>query len=355
MTGKILNYETVRPSPLYEKLASERLICGVCERRCGIAPGHMGYCRSRANIHGRLYTLAFGDLSALESRPIEIKPFFHFHPGSTALTFSTYSCNFACPWCQNNHLSRAKPGPESGNHVPPEKVVDLALRNKDSGLCVSFQEPTMLFEYCLEVFPLAKKKGLYNCFVSNGYQTEEALRMLRDAGLTGLKIDIKGDAEVYKKYCRNVDVEKVWRNAALASDMGIHMEMVNLVISDVNDDGACIDYIIDSHLKHLGPNVPLHFTRYHPAYEFHNPPTSIRILEMAYERAKKRGILFPYLGNVTGHEYEDTYCPGCGELLIKRLGFRIVRINLKESNTCPKCAQNIPITGYFSRDSSSHQ
>lgn len=226
-------------------------------------------------------------------------------------------------------------------------MVDMAEREGDSGLCVSFQEPTLLFEYCLEVFPLAKNKGLYNCFVSNGYQSQKALEMLKEAGLDGLKIDLKGDKEVYKNYCKNVDVDKVWRNASLAKKMGLHVEIVNLVVTGVNDDEECIDYVIHNHLKNLGEEVPLHFTRYHPAYEFHNPATRIETLEKAYEKAKEMGVQYPYLGNVLGHRYENTYCSNCEETVIKRYGHRVVEYDIGKDNGCPKCGQRIPITGGY--------
>lgn len=337
----------MRPSPLFEKLSDDKVKCGVCERRCIIRSGQRGFCRTKANISGVLYTLSYGDISALESRPIEIKPFFHYHPGSSALTFSTFSCNFRCPWCQNFHLSRVEPEPEGGNYVSPKKTIDNAIRNKDHGLCVSFQEPTLLYEYCLDVFPLAKKNGLYNCFVSNGYQTQEALTRLKDAGLDGLKIDIKGDSEVYEKYCRDVEVDKIWRNAYLAKQLSLHVEIVNLVITEVNDDEECIDYVINNHLKYLGQDVPLHFTRYHPAYEFHNPATKIDILEKTYERAKELGVKYPYLGNVPGHRYENTFCPNCGDILIKRHGYRVIKYYIRKDNKCPKCKNTIPITGGY--------
>ncbi|UCE39590.1 MAG: AmmeMemoRadiSam system radical SAM enzyme [Thermoplasmata archaeon] len=347
MTEEYLQYDTVKPSPLFEKLANDKVRCGVCERKCEISPGRKGFCKTKANIQGKLYTLTFGDISALESRPIEIKPFFHYYPGSTALTFSTFSCNFRCPWCQNFHLSRAEPKPKEGNYVPPQKMVDMALKYGDSGLCVSFQEPTLLFEYCLEVFPLAKEKGLFNCFVSNGYQTQEALKMLALAGLDGLKIDMKGDKEVYDKYCRDVDVDKIWKNAQFARKMGLHVEIVNLLITDVNDDEDCIDYIINNQLKYLDKEAPLHFTRYHPSYEFHNPATKIEKLEMAYEKAKKEGVLYPYLGNVLGHEYENTYCPKCKETVIKRYGHSVTKYQLTEDKKCKKCGSEIPIVGAY--------
>lgn len=341
---QLLKLPTLRESLLYEK--GEKVRCGVCERRCVIAEGEKGFCKTRTNIEGKLYTLVYGDISALESRPIEIKPFFHFYPGSTALTFSTWSCNFRCPWCQNWHLSREKPAPERANYVSPERMVELAVKNRDEGLCVSFQEPALLFEYSLDVFKMAREKGLYNCYVSNGYLTLDAIRMLRIAGMDAIKIDMKGNEEVYRKYCSGIDVEKIWRTAKEAKKLGMHVEMVNLVITGVNDGDACLSEIIQRHIKEVGVDTPLHFTRYYPAYKFSNPQTKIETLERAYEMAKKAGVLYPYLGNVPGHRYENTYCPNCGGLLIKRSGFSVVEYRIKDKR-CPLCGEEIPIVGRY--------
>ncbi len=339
------NQPTIKESPLYET-AGKKVRCLVCERRCLIPAGKRGFCNSRENISGKLCTLVYGDISALESRPIEIKPFYHFYPGSTALTFSTWGCNFRCPWCQNWHLSQVKPEPERANYIPPEKMVEMALRYGDAGLCVSFQEPTLLFEYSLDVFPLARRRGLYNCYVSNGYLTREALTLLHRAGMDGINIDIKGDREVYTEYCKGVDVEVVWRNAEYAKRLGIHVEMVNLIITDVNDDEECIRWIIDRHLGALGPETPIHFTRYFPAYRFKNPSTKLETLERAYEMAREEGILYPYIGNVPGHRYENTFCPGCGRLLIGRRNYRIWRYDIKDKR-CPGCGEEIPVVGEY--------
>ena len=342
---QLLKLPTVRESPLYEKL-NEKVRCGVCERRCVIRLGKKSFCKTKMNIEGKLYTLVYGDISALESRPIEIKPFFHFYPGSTALTFSTWSCNFRCPWCQNWHLSRTEPNPENANYVSPERMVETALKNRDEGLCVSFQEPTLLFEYSLDAFKIAREKGLYNCWVSNGYLTLDALQMLHSAGMDAIKIDVKGDEEVYRKYCRGIDAEKIWRNVREAKKLGMHVEIVNLVITDINDDEACLSEIIERHIKEAGGNVPLHFTRYHPAYKFSNPATSIENLEKAYEAAKKAGVRYPYLGNVPGHRYENTYCPKCGELLIKRYSHSVIEYKIRDKK-CSKCGEEIPIAGRY--------
>lgn len=333
---------TIKESLLYEPLRNGKVRCGVCERRCLIELDKLGWCRTRKNIEGKLYTLVYGDLSSIESRPIEIKPFFHFYPGSTALTFSTWSCNFYCKWCQNYHISKTYPEPKHANYVSPERIINMALKNNDNGLCVSFNEPTMLFEYSLDVFKLGKEKKLYTTYVSNGYFTLDALKMLKDAGIDGIKIDVKGNKYVYEKYCGGVREDFVWRNARKAKEMGIHIEIVHLVVSELNDNERLILEIIDRHLKELGEKTPLHFTRYFPSFEYHAEPTKKEILEFAVENAKKAGILYAYTGNIPGHKYENTYCHNCNKLLIERRGYRIKEYNLKGRN-CPNCKVEIPI------------
>lgn len=341
-------HPTVRESIFYEKLRGDKVKCTLCERRCEIAEGQIGFCKTRRNFGGRLYTLVYGDISAIESRPIEIKPFFHYWPGSAALTFSTWSCNFDCVWCQNFHLSKTSPEPAKAIYQSPEKVVRLALKGGDAGLCASFQEPTLLTDWAVEAFKLGKRMGIkYCCYVSNGYMTLEALKALHEAGLDGLKIDVKGNCETYRQYCGDADVEKVWRNAREAKRMGIHVEIVNLVVTSVNDDENTLKWVIEKHLENVGPETPLHFTRYFPAYKLHNPPTKIETLEGAYEMAKKAGVLYPYIGNVAGHKYENTYCPGCGEVLIKRYGYSILKYAVADDKKCPRCRTEIPMTGEY--------
>ncbi|AMM41811.1 pyruvate formate-lyase acivating protein [Candidatus Desulfofervidus auxilii] len=336
-----MNYPTVKKAILQEEIKEGQACCVLCERRCVIKEGKTGVCKTRKNINGCLYTLVYGDISALEARPIEIKPFFHFYPGSKALTFSTWSCNFDCPWCQNWHLSKNAPNPGSACFIEPELMVEIAQQEKTDGLCISFQEPTVLFEYALDVFKLAKKKGLYNTFVSNGYMTLEALKLLKEAGMDAINIDIKGDKQVYKEYL-GAREEVIWRNAKAAKEMGMHVEMVHLIVSGLNDELKKIKKIVEKHLKYLGPQTPLHFTRYFPAYNYHKPPTAISILEQAYTLAQKKGVLFPYIGNIPGHHGENTYCPHCYSLLIKRHGWQVVE-NYLTQNTCPFCGQYIPV------------
>jgi len=342
---KLLSLPNVKKTPLQKIIRNEKVECGVCERRCVISPNKRGVCETKININGRIYSLVYGDISSVESRPIEIKPFFHFYPGSRALTFSTWSCNFKCPWCQNYTLSKKKPNPLKANYISPENMALMAVNRSNDGICVSFNEPTMLFEYSLDVFKIAKERGLYNCYVSNGYMTKKAIDMLKESGLDAIKIDIKGDKKAYIKYPKNINYEVIWRNAEYAKKLGLHVEIVFLVIPKVNDNKNVIKGIIKKHLNTLGPLVPLHFTRYFPAYKFFNPTTPIEILEWAYNKAKEKGILFPYIGNVTGHDYENTYCPNCGETLIIRFGFQIISYRITKEKKCPSCGEEIPITG----------
>ena len=197
------------------------------------------------------------------------------------------------------------------------------------------------------MFPSAKAHGLYRCYVSNGYMTIEALKLLRRSGLDGLKIDVKGDEEAYRKYCGSVRADVPWRNAEVAKRTGIHVEIVNLIIPGVNDSESTIATIIEEHLKHLGPDTPLHFTRYVPAYKFHAPATKIQKLESAREAARKAGVKYAYIGNVRGHPYENTFCPECGERVVVRDGYAIVSYRLTMENRCPACGTRVPITGHY--------
>ncbi len=344
---KLSFHPIFRESIFYHKRKNGKVQCALCERRCIINEDQKGFCKTRINLSGRLYTLVNGNISGIESRPIEIKPFYHYWPGSTALTFSTWSCNFGCPWCQNWRISKAEPDLEKYSYYSPEELTFLALKSNDNGLCASFQEPTLLTDWALDVFNSGMKHGLYCCYVSNGYITLEALQALKSAGMDGFKVDVKGDRETYRNYCGDLDVEFVWRNIHAALKMDIHVEVVNLIITGINDDEACLKWVIEKHLKDAGADVPLHFTRYHPEYNLSNPPTKIETLESAHSLAREAGVLFPYIRNLPEHDKENTYCPTCNSLLIERRSHRVISYNLRDDNKCPKCGFRIPLTGKF--------
>ena len=347
--SKTKGFPTVRKSRLYEKLTNGRVRCGTCERRCVLQVGQDGFCKTRRNIDGDLFTLVYGDVSSVSANPIEKKPFFHFWPGSYALTVGTWSCNFLCPWCQNWEISKYPPTPQNAECVEPEQLVRMAIKEKCHGVSISFNEPTMLFEYSVDLFPLARREGLYNTYVSNGYMTLEALNALRDAGMDAIKFDMKGGQETYREYC-GADIDVVWRNIAESKRLGMHVEVVCLLIPGVNDSDNQIRETSRRHLEAAGSKTPLHFTRFHPNYKMTDrPSTPVSALEKAHGIAKSEGVLYVYIGNVPGHKLENTYCHSCGTLLIQRYGFAVAKYAISDEGNCPKCGETIPIIGRYAR------
>ena len=313
---------------------------------CVVAPGMRGFCRNRVNIDGELYVEPYGVLSAVESRPIEIKPFFHYWPGSTALTFSGWGCSFKCPWCQNYHLSQRDPDSTAGVHLSPTSLVEQALRVGDEGICGSFNEPTIHLEYMLEAAEEASRKGLYSTIVTNGYMSRKALRKLLDAGVDGYSIDIKGCPETYKKIL-SANPEVVFGNAKYALENNGHVEMVFLVVTGANDSWECIEWVLSKHIEILGPETPLHINRYYPANRWREPPTSIDLLLRIAERAREIGIEYVYVGNIADPSLETTRCPKCGKTLIVRYLYSIVEYRLGRDKRCPRCNNKIPIKGEY--------
>ncbi len=331
----------IRAALLQERDAG-KVRCLTCERRCLLGEGQRGWCRTRENRDGQLVTLIYGAVSSLSLNPIEKKPLYHFYPGSRALTAGSWSCNFACPWCQNWEISKEPPG--GGTYYSPAHFVAEAINRRAQGTSISFNEPTLSLEWSLEVFRLARQAGLYNTFVTNGYMTEAALELLARAGLDGMNVDVKGDAEAVRSYC-GADVEVVWRNLRRAQELGIWVEVTTLVIPGVNDEMEVLTSIAARILEELGPYTPWHLTRYHPAYRFDAPPTPVRTLEQARILGRELGLLYVYIGNVPGHFAENTYCPSCGHLLIQRWGIQSVAKRVQQGS-CPSCGTQVPGTGW---------
>ncbi|MEM2934991.1 MAG: AmmeMemoRadiSam system radical SAM enzyme [Candidatus Thermoplasmatota archaeon] len=314
-------------------------MCNICERHCIIDENSFGFCKTRKNIDGKIYTLKYGEISSISVNPIEKKPLFHFWPGSFALTAGSFGCNFTCDWCQNYEISKNPTA--KGEYISPEDFVKIVKEKNCQGTSISFNEPTLMLEYAIDVFSLASKEGYYNTFVTNGYMGKEALKALAENGLDAMNIDIKGDEKVVKEYC-NANVEIVWRNAEIAIEQGIWIELTTLVITGLNDREEILRGIA-KRIYNLGENIPWHITRYFPSYKFSAPPTDLATLEKAYKIGKEEGLNYVYIGNVPFHPYENTYCPSCNELLIKR---SLYDIKCKiENNRCPKCGEKIPIIG----------
>jgi pyruvate formate lyase activating enzyme len=283
--------------------------------------------------------LIYGAVSSLAANPIEKKPFYHFHPGTSAFTVGSWSCNFGCPWCQNWDISKAAP-PARPEYVSPELFIELTENSGSQGTSISFNEPTLSLEWSLDVLRLARKRNLYNTFVTNGYMTPEALSLLTDAGLDAMNVDMKGDAVAVKKFCKGIDVEKVWATCRLGRSRGVHIEITTLVIPTVNSAETSLRSIAERIVSDVGPEVPWHVSAYYPAYRFDAPSTPMETLERAWRIGKEAGLHFVYVGNVPGHRYDNTYCPGCGTLLIRRRGYDIAA-NLVRNGQCPNCGHGV--------------
>ncbi len=333
----------LREAVLSEKTDDGRIRCLTCMRKCVIPEGEVGFCKTRKNIGGKLFTLIYGDISSLSANPIEKKPFFHFYPGSKALTVGSWSCNFTCPWCQNWEISKHPPD-EFKNYVSPEQFMRLVKAYKCQGTSISFNEPTLLLEYSLDVFRLAKKMGYYNTYVTNGYMTLQALDLLIESGLDAMNVDVKGCKETVQKYC-GADVDYVWRNIHESRKRGIHIEITTLVIPRVNDDVDCLRRIA-RRIREEDENIPWHLTRFHPEYKMTDrEATPIQTLERAREVGLSEGLKYVYIGNVPGHMGENTWCPNCGELLIERYIFSITKYRITPENKCSRCGAQILIIG----------
>jgi pyruvate formate lyase activating enzyme len=335
----------IRPALLQRPIGdaqAQRIRCLTCERRCALDPGERGWCGTRENRNGVLVTLTYGRVSGLFANPIEKKPLYHFYPGSSALTAGSYSCNFACPWCQNFHISKVPPA--NGEFFSPARFVAQAINRECQGTSISFNEPTLSLEWSLEVFRLARQAGLYNTFITNGFMTAKALERLTQAGLDAMNVDIKGDEDVVREYCQ-AEVEPVWRNLARAQEMGIWVEVTTLVVPGVNDDVEILGGIAGRIRKALGPHTPWHINGYQPAYKYRVRPTPLHVLEQARSLARDIGLKYVYLGNVSGHFAENTYCPSCGRMLVQRWGAGLVANHVRNGR-CPECDVEISGQGW---------
>ena len=329
-------------------LEDHEVQCHVCQRRCTILPGKSGFCKTRKNEKGELYSLIYGQVSSLRVSPIEIKPLFHFYPGSKWLSLGSLGCNFLCPGCQNWEIAHADVDKEifSTRYISPEKLVQLALEGDCKGVSWTYNEPTLWLEYALDSAKLAKKNGLLTNFVTNGYITPEALDLVGPY-LDAYRVDLKGFSDqAYGRLTPAVEFRGVLEIIKRAKDKwGMHLEIVTNLIPGINDDDNELRDMAEWIFKELGSDTPWHVTRFIPHLNLSQlPPTSVSKLEKAREIGIEQGLKYVYLGNVPGHPSENTYCPGCGRLLIKRLNYQILEYQMN-ANRCIFCEEII--AGYF--------
>ena len=331
-----------REAILYEKLEDSKLRCGICQRRCTIRDGKVGWCRTRVSEGGGLYSLIYGEVSSISINPIEKKPVFHFFPGSRWLSVGSMGCNFRCPGCQNWDISHWLEGPMYTEYISPEELVRRAMETGCIGVSWTFNEPAIWFEYTLDSARMAREKGLFTNYVTNGFITEEALDMIAPY-LDVFRVDIKGFSdETYLKVGHLKGFRGILDVTKRAKGHGIHVECVTNVTPGYNDSEEELRGIASWIRNDLGPETPWHVTRFYPYLELsHVQPTPLETLERGREIGKEEGLWYVYIGNVPGHKWENTYCHGCGELLIERYIFEVVKNRVNEGR-CPECGIVIP-------------
>ena len=318
----------MKEAMLYEQLADNKVKCNLCARRCTIADGGTGFCRVRKNESGKLYSLVYAKAISACVDPIGKKPLSHFHPGALVMSIATIGCNFRCKFCDNWIISQEKD--IKGRDFPPEEVVKATRDNGCQGISYTYTEPTIFFEYAYDTARLAKQVGFFNTFVTNGYMTPEAVRTIAPY-LDAATVDFKGggDPKFYKDFSSVPSVEPIYESLKEMKRNGIHIEITNLIVPKIGDSMEQIRQLAAWIRDNLGRDTPFHLLRFHPDYELTNiPSTPVSTMEEAYKTAKEEGLNYVYLGNVPGHPYENTYCPNCNELLIKRFSFEIVKWNL---------------------------
>jgi len=339
----------MKEAKLYKKIDS-KIMCTACARNCKLSEKQIGICGTRQNIDGKLFSLVYGKVASSHVDPVEKKPIFHFFPGSKIFSFGTTGCNFSCAYCCNPDLSQTKK--VVGENVKPEQIVKLAKKYECEGIAYTYNEPTIFIEFAHDTGIIARKEGLKNVFVSNGYATPDAVKLMNDF-LDSITVDFKGNAEknFVKKYIGIPDAEPIFQTLLeIKNKTKIHIEITDLIVPKIGDDLREAEKVCKWIFENLGEETPVQFIRFFPSYKLlDSPETPVKTLEKHYEIAKKVGLKYVYLGNVPGHKFEHTHCPECNKAVIKRFGFNITAWNLDEKNNCKFCGNPIPIVGNLSK------
>ncbi|MGM0471851.1 MAG: AmmeMemoRadiSam system radical SAM enzyme [Bacillota bacterium] len=318
----------------YQQLAQKQVRCELCPHYCRLDDGQSGICQVRQNKNGQLVTTSYGELGAMAVDPIEKKPLYHFYPGSDILSLGTVGCNLDCQFCQNYQLAQSKVATEA---VTPKQIIATAKKYDSSGIAYTYSEPLVSYEFIAKTAQLAKKEGLQNVVVTNGYLNQQPLEELLPY-LDGLNIDLKSfDEEYYHDICHG-SLEPVKETIALANQSAL-VEVTTLVVPGLNDNSAEIEQLVDW-LAGIDSSIPLHFTRYFPKHQLQADPTPISRMKEVAEIAKNK-LKFVYLGNMRDPEANHTYCYSCGELLVER-NYSDVRVYL-DNSSCPNCGSKINI------------
>ncbi len=329
------------PARFYAKLENGIIECRLCPRRCRVSDLERGYCGVRENIGGEYFTCVYSRVCSANTDPIEKKPFFHYLPGTFAFSVATAGCNLNCRFCQNWSISQFRPEDIPAMKISPSQCVKQAKESGCVSIAYTYSEPTVFYEYMFDCAGEGKKAGVKSVLVSAGFIEKEPLAALLDV-VDAVKIDLKSFSDDYYRRICNGRLQPVLDTLQTIKARGVWLEIVYLVVPGLNDSDKEFIELSKWLFANLGPDVPIHFTRFHPAYLMNNiPMTPQSTLERATAIARSEGIHYPYIGNVFGHREESTYCHKCGRRLIHRLGFQVAENQIRNGR-CPDCRIEIP-------------
>ncbi len=329
----------MKEASYYKKKAKRRVQCFVCPRNCIIESGEYGFCRARKNIDGKLFSLVYGAPCSAGADPIEKKPLFHFFPGTRSFSVGTAGCNLRCKYCQNWEISQAMPEDLPVAEMSPESIVEKALSENCASIAYTYTEPSVFFEYVLDIARLAKDKGLKNVIVTNGFVNKEPLLELCEY-IDAANVDLKSFDDSFYRKITGAWLEPVLESLKLMKKKGIWLEITNMIIPGYNDDMKTIKKMCMWIAEELGAEVPLHLSRFFPDYLMQDvSSTGEKTLLEAAEIAKNAGLHHVYMGNIETENWKDTYCPKCGEPVISRSLFSLVENKIKDG-MCP-CGEKV--------------
>ncbi len=336
----------MREALLYQKLDENKVQCNLCAHRCVIKPGKKGICKVKENIAGELYTKVYGRTIAQNIDPVEKKPLYHFYPNSKAYSIATAGCNFHCRFCQNWDISQITSGEvlKSGQEVTPEQIVLNAKQSGSKNIAYTYTEPTIFFEYSYDTACVAHEAGLKNIYVTNGYMTTEMLEMINPF-LDAVNVDLKAFRDKTYRRIIGARLQPILDNLKKIKQLGIWLEVTSLIIPNVNDDHDEIRDMANFVATELGVDVPWHISRFFPAYKMKEiPATPIQTLQMAKKIGLEAGLNYVFLGNLGDNGNLNTICPKCGQILIERSNFGVMK-NIIQDSCCPNCGKEIAGVG----------
>ena len=334
-------WASLKEASFYQRLDNKWVLCQLCFRKCTIPEGGRGFCRVRENRGGKLYSLVYGKVYSWQVAPIEKDGMYHLFPGTRLLALATASCNFRCKHCHNWTLTQVGPQDLSYHEWSPQEVVETAIRRRAKTISGTINEPAVFYEYLYDIAKIAKEEGLKVQFHTNGSLNPEPLRELLKY-IDGVVVDLKGFTQKFYGEISSAELEPVLRALKVIKEEGVWLEITNLIIPTLNDDLRDIRRMCEWIKKNLGPEVPLHFTRFSPAYKLTRlPPTPIETLEAARKIAVEVGLNYVTIGNVPGHKFNSTFCPRCKKRLIHRIHFTVLSNNIEEGK-CRFCREEIP-------------